>query len=81
MTLTPCKHLDYDESKYGWCAEIKTIEALPGQTIRYWQRDPEMHKGLPLDCQFCGAGRGRIPSKFNCYQPGFMSCYEPEAEG
>jgi hypothetical protein len=70
--MTPCKYLDYDESRYTSC-EIKEIESLPG--VRYWLR-PAYDANNHRHCQFCKK-YGRIPSILDCYEPGFKDCYKP----
>jgi hypothetical protein len=77
--LKPCQHLDY-ETDYVDC----TIETLAPHypEVRFWRRGERWvdYPGAPVDVQFCKL-RGRINSKLNCYQKGFLGCYEPEAEG
>lgn len=77
--LVPCKHLDYDREKYNHDCEIKTCPP-PYEHVRYWARGPVWTEGgNPRNVQFCGQGRGRINSIFDCYSaPGPMRCYEPE---
>lgn len=73
---TPCKHLDYDEAKFG---EHCTLRELPGTGIRYWERRHDLlPEGAAQNVQFCGQGRGRINSIVDCYNPDEMPCYEAE---
>ena len=75
MKLVPCKHLDYDESKYD--AELHTCEPdFPD--VKYWYRRNVPYGDAPRCVQFCKK-RGRINSIFQCYT-GEMSCYEPAEE-
>ncbi len=80
--MKPCKHLDYDESKYVGC-EIVTVPSYP--MVRYWKRGAQWtdngpgQKPNPENVQFCGAGRGRINGIFQCYNAGEMHCYEVAA--
>lgn len=75
----PCKHLDYDENKYGEQCEIRTMEPhYPN--VRYWFRKVVPYDDASRKVQFCGQGRGRINEVFACYNKGEMSCYEPEGE-
>ena len=79
--LVPCKHLDYDESKYGDTCKIETC-APEFPHVRYWARNEVWTAGgSPRNVQFCGKGHGRINAIFDCYEPGCMICYEPEAKG
>ena len=75
--LIPCKHLDYSDG-YKDAADIETHDVYPH--VKFWRRKPVWtNNGEFPDCvQFCGQGRGRINSIFNCYEKGFMSCYDPE---
>ena len=82
MPKTPCKHLDHS-GKYG--PDITLESAAPHfPEVKFWRRGPrwtENEDGSrnPECVQFCGAGRGRINSVFDCYEsPGPMGCYEPE---
>ena len=77
--MKQCKYLDYSEGKYTDC---KIIE-VPGFScrVRYWERgaswtEGEGNEGNPEKVQFCGKGRGRINSIFQCYNKGEMPCYE-----
>lgn len=79
--MTPCKHLDYDESKYVGC-EIMTVPQYP--MVRYWKRgavwtDNGIAQPNPVNVQFC-TKRGRITGIFQCYQTGEIHCYEPEGK-
>lgn len=75
--MKPCKNLDYTEGKYSDC-KIVELSGFPC-LVRYWERGIIWTDGgNPKNVQFCGAGRGRINGIFNCYNPGEMSCYEPE---
>jgi hypothetical protein len=71
----PCKHLDHS-STYEQTCILHTIE---DGRVKYWERKIVPYEGAPVNVQFCGLGRGRINSIFACYNPGEMSCYEPEA--
>jgi hypothetical protein len=81
--MTPCKHLDHTEGKYG--PDITLETAAPHYPeVKFWRRGPTWtdngpgHPPNPSKVQFCGAGRGRINGVFDCYQkPGPMNCYEP----
>lgn len=86
--MKPCKHLDYDESKYSNGGTITLETCAPHfPEVRYWLRGKlwtDNGPGQPPNpskVQFCGAGRGRINGIFQCYQPGEMHCYEPEDDG
>ena len=73
--LIPCKHLDHDIESYPSC-ELKTC-APHFPDVKYWQRNARIAgEGNPLNVQFCGQGRGRINSIFDCYD-GSLSCYAP----
>ena len=91
--LTPCRHLDHEEGKYGPDIDIRegrTVAILTLETmaphypeVKFWLRGP-VWTDAPSGCppgpsrvQFCGQGRGRINGVFQCYTPGEMSCYEP----
>ena len=84
--LVPCRHLDYEEGKYGLDIELASDDRMldaSGNPIRYWVRGETWTKPLspgdrggPRCVQFCGAGRGRINAIFDCYD-GSKSCYEP----
>lgn len=80
--LIPCKHLDYDESRYGGMCKIETC-APQYPDVRYWARNEALTNGgeNPRNVQFCGQGRGRINAIFDCYEAGYMSCYDPEKKG
>ncbi len=73
-TYVPCKHLDHDEATYGASCVLQSIK---GTNVKYWQRKTLPYPEAPQNVQFCGLGRGRINSIFQCYNPGEMSCYEP----
>ena len=79
--MKPCKHLDYEEGKYGPDIELKTC-APSFPEVKFWRRGETWTDNgpgqppNPRDVQFCGAGRGRINGVFQCYN-GEMSCYEP----
>jgi hypothetical protein len=83
-----CKHLDYTPGKFTDCELIDISDQFPDipEGVRYWQRGKrwtnagEGRVPNPGTVQFCGAGRGRINSIFNCYNPGEMGCYEPKKE-
>lgn len=74
--MKPCKHLDYDEAKYGQQCVIRTIPGFSCE-VKYWERQVVPYEGAPTRVQFCGLGRGRINGIFQCYNPGEMPCYEP----
>ena len=81
--LRPCKHLDYDGTYMG-CTIETCAPHFPN--VRYWLRDERWTNNgpgqppNPAKVQFCGAGRGRLNSIFDCYQePGPMGCYEPKS--
>ena len=74
MSLIPCKHLDHNPENYPSC-ELKTCEPhFPD--VKYFERNVP-YEGAATKVQFCGQGRGRINSVFECYE-GCMSCYEPK---
>jgi len=76
--MKPCKHLDYDRSKYEPGCELRELHGLPG--VRYWHR-LNVFPGDPVKVQFCGKGRGRINAVLDCYEPpGPVGCYEPAPE-
>ena len=83
--MRPCRHLDYSEGKYTDCTIETCAPHFPD--VRYWlrgktwQSPPGETPPNPIKVQFCGQGRGRINGVFQCYQPGEMSCYDPEPEG
>jgi hypothetical protein len=71
MSLIACKHLDHNAENYPTC-ELIEPEQFPG--VKYFKRlNPG--EGNPVNVQFCGKGRGRINSIFDCYD-GCLSCYE-----
>jgi hypothetical protein len=72
--MKPCKHLDYNLDNYSGC-ELKTC-APHYPDVKYWEREAP-YDGAPTKVQFCGEGRGRINSVFDCYN-GEMSCYTPD---
>jgi hypothetical protein len=81
MKMIPCKHLDYDETKYT--QDIQLCHLPPPDTqVLFWHRGKTWTDNgpgqppNPCNVQFCGAGRGRINSILACYL-GEMSCYEP----
>ena len=76
--MKACKHLDYD-GPYSDC-EIVELTNFDCR-VRYWKRGPAwtegpLNEGNPENVQFCGQGRGRINSIFECYNDGEMPCYE-----
>ena len=84
-TLLPCRHLDYEEGKFGPDITLETC-APHYPHVKFWRRGPLWidngpdQEPNPSQVQFCGAGRGRINDIFVCYQQakaGGMSCYEP----
>lgn len=76
MRLAPCKHLDYDESKYD--AELRDC-APDFPHVKYWYRTNVPYEDAPRRVQFCKL-RGRVNGIFQCYN-GEMSCYEPDDTG
>jgi hypothetical protein len=85
MNMKPCKHLDYEKGKYG--PDIELCDCAPHYPeVRFWRRGERWTNNgqgqppNPSAVQFCGKGRGRINAIFDCYQDGFMPCYEPEKE-
>ena len=72
--LKPCRHLDYDESKYTGCVLKTCAPHFPD--VKYFERGPIWG---PKNVQFCGQGRGRINALFDCYN-GSMPCYDPAPE-
>jgi hypothetical protein len=74
--LIPCKHLDHNPENYPSC-ELKTCELIPH--VKFFERKP-IHEGAATQVQFCGQGRGRINSIFDCYESCSMSCYEPTTQ-
>lgn len=76
MSLKPCRWLDYDEKKYGTQCTLRTC-APHFPEVRYWFREVVPYDDAPRKVQFCGQGRGRINSIFDCYD-GSLPCYEPE---
>lgn len=77
MPMSPCKHLDFSEERYGGSCELVTIGGF-AITVKHWRRNVVPYEGAPVNVQFCGQGRGRINGIFQCYNPGEMPCYEPE---
>jgi hypothetical protein len=83
--MNPCRHLDYDVSKYGDACELVTEKENPNLAgfscqVKYWRRK-RAPEGAPVNVQFCQL-RGRINSVFGCYNEGEMSCHESgEREG
>ena len=79
--MKPCRHLDYEEGKYGPDITLETC-APHFPAVRFWLRGPTWTDVPPGESpnvakvQFCKL-RGRIPGIFQCYQPGEMPCYEP----
>lgn len=72
MKLIACKNLDHNPDNYPR-NELKTCgDELPG--VKYWRR-PECF-GPNLNVQFCNK-KGRINSMIDCYESGFMPCYDP----
>jgi len=73
--MKACKHLDYELGKFRSCelVEIKGFTC----PVKHWVRKIVPYKGAPVNVQFCKL-RGRINEIFACYNPGEMSCYEPE---
>ena len=73
--MKPCKHLDFDEAKYGRAAELVQIGGF-SIPVQVWERLPPFSDTRER-VQFCKQ-RGRIRGIFQCYNPGEMSCYETE---
>lgn len=78
MTLTPCRHLNY-EGPFDDCS-LMTMPP-PYEHVRFWVRGPRWTVGRreepnanPARVQFCRL-RGRINGVFDCY--GEMGCHEP----
>ena len=71
MSHKGCKHLDY-ETIYPNC-RIVTVD-----DVKYWERLAIPYEGAPVNVQFCGDGRGRINSIFDCIFPGRMPCFEAQ---
>ena len=72
--MQPCKHLDFDELKYGDGCTLMTIEGFSCE-VRHWRRNVVPYEGAPVNVQFCAQGRGRINGIFQCYNAGEMPCY------
>lgn len=70
----PCRHLNF-EDKYGGQSILKD----DGHGVRYWHRVVMADRSLPCDVQYCNLV-GRINSIYDCYGPGFKSCYEPDTD-
>ncbi|MEY2875279.1 MAG: hypothetical protein RLZZ373_2650 [Pseudomonadota bacterium] len=81
--LIPCKHLDYQEGKYGPDIELQRL-GPPYEYVRFWKRGERWtnngpgHDQNPANVQFCGQGRGQINSILNCYDGSQGHCYEPQ---
>lgn len=76
--MQPCRHLDYEEGKYGPDITLETCEPF-FPDVKYWLRGPTWTDGGrndPDKVQFCGQGRGRINGIFQCYNKGEMRCYD-----
>lgn len=78
--MRPCKHLDYDQSKYGPDITLETC-APHFPEVRFWLRGETWTKNEdgsrnPDKVQFCKL-RGRIKGIFQCY--GEMHCYVPDS--
>lgn len=82
--MKPCKHLDHNPENYPSC-EFVTLTDF-SCLVSFFQRTdylpggPLHYDGAPVKVQFCGKGKGRINGIFQCYNPGEMSCYEPEQD-
>lgn len=76
--MKACKHLDYTEGKYGPDITLEIVEGF-SVPVKFWLRGKTWTDGPfgpnPSKVQFCGQGRGRINSVFQCYNKGEMSCY------
>lgn len=74
----PCKHLDYDLEKYGQTCTLVQLE----DGVKYWNRNHPPYPEAVREVQFCGLGRGRINSIFDCYSvhgaKARMTCHEAE---
>lgn len=77
--MKPCKHLDFDESKYGQTCELVSISGF-SCPVQHWKRKYPPYEGAPINVQFCGQGRGRINGIFQCYNEGEMHCYDPVSD-
>lgn len=66
-----CRFLDYDEGKYDRCTLIKNADGF-----WWWEREAP-YPGAVTAIQFCQK-RGRINQKGNCWEPGFLPCYEAQ---
>ena len=72
--MKPCKHLDYDITKYPSCQLVELAGfSIP---IKYWERKDVPYEGAAVKVQFCKK-RGRIDGISACYT-GDLHCYEPE---
>ena len=78
--FVPCKHLDHNIETYGGTC---TLVQLPNG-IKHWHRNYPPYPEAPVDVQFCGLGRGRINSIYDCVSvhgnPARMSCHEAAKE-
>ncbi len=68
--LVPCRNLEYEGEFHG--CELKSMHG-----VKYWFRKNADAQGLPSRVQFCKL-RGRVNSVLDCYEKGFMHCYDPE---
>lgn len=66
-----CRFLDYDEGKYDQCTLIKNADGF-----WWWEREA-LYPGAATAVQFCQK-RGRVNTKGNCWEPGFLPCYEEQ---
>ena len=74
--LIPCKHLDYSDN-YMDAADIETHHLYPH--VKFWRRNVIFTDFQYNHCvQFCGKKKMRVNAIFDCYEKGFMHCYEPE---
>ena len=78
--MKACRHLDYDEKKYGEQCELKTLSNF-SVPVRFWKRLVVPDENAVVNVQFCGKGHGRINGIFQCYNEGERPCYEPAGEG
>jgi len=67
--MHPCRHLDYDEARYGETCTLVTLEHFSVQ-VKHWRRNNVPYEGAPVNVQFCGQGRGTHQRDFPVLQPG-----------
>ena len=80
--MKPCIHLDYD-SEFMDCTLETAAPHYP--EVRFWRRGevwldngPGQRRN-PEKVQFCKL-RGRVNAVFDCYQEGFLPCYEASSK-